>query len=373
MPRASRPTRAQIDLRAIHQNLRFIQKRVGASTVVMPVVKANAYGHGIQTVSTYLEGKGYGYFGVAYAEEGLQLREAGVRSPIHIFTLANAAQARLVVQHRLEPTLATLQSLRTLRSAAERSRRVVDIHVKVETGMNRIGVSPQDLPRLMAAIGRSRFVRVKAIYTHFAASDEPGSRFTKQQLARFEDALETLHRLGVRPMHVHAANSGAILRNPESYFSMVRPGIMMYGYSPVGEADPIAKIRPAMRFISEISQVKRINAGESVSYGRKFRANRRTVIGTIPVGYADGLLRGLSGKGMVLIRGSRRPMVGRICMDQIMVDCGTLDVRPGTEVVLFGSQGTRTISAWEQAKLVGTIPYELTCAVSARVPREYLS
>jgi len=239
--------------------------------------------------------------------------------------------------------------------------------------MNRIGVTPEDLPRVLASIGRSRRLRLKAVYTHFATSDEPNSAFVKRQRSRFEQALDLMDREHSVPDLIHAANSGAILRHPETYYSMVRPGIMTYGYSPAGESDHRVMLRPAMRLVSELAQVKRINPGESVSYGRKFRAKQRTVVGTVPLGYADGLFRALSDKGMVLLKGTRRPIIGRVCMDQIMIDCGSLDVRTGSEVVLIGRQGRRFISAWEHASRIGTIPYELTCAISARVPREYLS
>lgn len=345
---------------------------MGPRPIIMPVVKANAYGHGSSDVSRYLESRGFRYFGVAFPEEGIQLREAGISSPIHVFTLSTAAQAGKLVRFRLEPTVATPASLAVIRSAAEQARRTVDIHVKVETGMNRIGVSPGDLSSLLRAIGRSRRIRLKGVYTHFATSDEPRSAFVARQLRQFESALDIIRQAGAEPEVIHAANSGAILGHVDAHFSMVRPGIMMYGYSPAGPRDPRAPLRPAMRIVSEVAQVKRIQAGESVSYGRIFRARRPVTVGTIPIGYADGIFRGLSGRGWVLVRGVKRPIIGRVCMDQLMIDCGGLDVRPGTEVVLLGAQGRRRISAWETAALLRTIPYELTCAVSSRVPREYI-
>ncbi len=373
MPRASRPTRAQIDRRAILHNLRSVQSFVGRSTIVMPVVKANAYGHGIVEVSTFLEHAGFRYFGVANAEEGVLLRRAGITSPIHVFTLSTKEQAALIVRYRLEPTIATPESIRIISREAERSRRRVDVHLKIETGMNRIGIADTGVARALSSVARSRRLNLKGVYTHFATADIPRSGFVKQQLRRFDDALDTIRSQGAEPEMIHAANSGAIIGFPETRYTMVRPGIMMYGYSPAGPRDPRADLRPAMRFVSRVSQVKRISGGESVSYGRTFRARRPVTVATIPVGYADGVFRGLSGKGTVLVNGSRRPIIGRVCMDQIMIDCGRVDVSPGDEVVLIGRQGTRSVSAWDQALLLKTIPYELTCAVSARVPREYIS
>lgn len=339
----------------------------------MPVVKANAYGHGLTEVSLFLEQKGFGYFGVAYPEEGKRLRMAGITSAIHVFTLTHPTQAELVVRHRLEPTIAMAESLTALRSAAERARRTIDVHLKIETGMNRIGVREPELRDVLRSLGRSRRLRLKGVFTHLATSDQPGSVFVARQLDRFEAALEILRAEHAEPEVIHAANSGAILRHPRAHYSMVRPGIMMYGYSPVGAHDRRADLRPAMRIVSALAQVKRIGAGESVSYGRTFRARRSMVVGTVPIGYADGIFRSLSGKGQVLLHGTKRPMIGRVCMDQLMVDCGRLPVRPGSEVVLLGRQGARMISAWEVAGLLGTIPYELTCAVSDRVPREYVT
>ena len=339
----------------------------------MPVVKANAYGHGLVPVTRYLRENGYSTFGVAYPEEGAMLKTSGIDASVVVFTLPNAAQSRLVVDLGLEPTVATEESVEVLRSAAERENKHVDVHLKIETGMNRIGVRPGELASLLRRIAGSRRLRIRSVYTHFATSDRPRSRFVGDQKARFEAALEMLRREGVEPEHVHAANSGAILRYPETYYTMVRPGILTYGYSPFGEDDPLAKIAPAMRLRTEVAQVKRIATGESVSYGRTYRAKKPTTVATVPVGYADGLFRGLSGRGQVLVGGRRCQIIGRVCMDQTMVDCGAVRVRPGDEVVLIGKQGRQTLSAWEPASLLGTIPYELTCAVSGRVPREYIS
>ena len=373
MHRPSRPTFAEIHLPALASNLQAIQHHVSPGTIVMAVVKANAYGHGMLPVASYLEKHGAKYFGVAFAEEGAALRAAGVRLPIHVFAISVGEQAALCVRHRLEPTLASLDSVEAIRRAAERSRRTVDVHIKVETGMNRIGVRPDGLTPFLRALGKSRRLRVKGVYTHFATADVPGSAFVGIQLKRFHEFLEKVRQAGIEPELVHAANSGAILFRADAEFSMVRAGILTYGYSPSFRENLSLRVRPAMSLRTSVVQVKRIKAGESVSYGRRFRSRSGTTIATLPIGYGDGLFRSLTSKASVLLHGVHRPIVGTICMDQCMADCGTLDISTGDDVVVIGRQRTSTITAWDVARQAGTIPYEITCAVSARVPRVYMS
>ena len=374
MQRPSRPTAAIIRLPNLASNLRLIQRRVGRGIRVMAVVKANAYGHGIAEVGRYLEKHGTSYFGVAFAEEGAILRSAGIRSPIHVFALSIDSQAALCVRHRLEPTVATVDDVRSLNSAADRQRRSVPVHLKIDTGMNRIGVRSVELPEILKALGRARRLEVKGIYTHFATSDVPGSTFVDEQLSRFDRAVEAVLRAKLEPEVVHAANSGAILHRPDATYSMVRAGILMYGYSPTGGDDHTLEVRPALSLKTQVAMVKRVDGGETVSYGRRFRTSRQTTIATLPIGYADGLFRSLTNKGAgVLIEGRRYPIVGTICMDQCMIDCGDGDVRAGVEAVLIGASRRSQITAWDVAQIAGTIPYEVTCAISARVPRVYLS
>ncbi|MEK6650954.1 MAG: alanine racemase [Bacteroidota bacterium] len=374
MQRPSRPTVATIRLPNLASNLRLIQRRVGRGVGIMAVVKANAYGHGMVPVSRYLEDHGITAFGVAFAEEGATLRAEGIRSSILVFALSHDAQADLCIRHRLEPTVATADSIRSLQRAAERRRCTVNVHLKIDTGMNRVGIRPDDVPAILRELARARRLQVKGVYTHFATADEPDSPFAREQIARFDRAVESVIKAGVEPEVVHAANSGAILHQPDAVYSIVRAGILMYGYSPSGPDDRTLAVRPALTWTTRVAMVKRIAAGESVSYGQRFRADRSTIIATIPVGYADGLFRSLTGRGAgVLIHGRRFPIVGTICMDQCMVDCGEEDVRRGDEVVLIGRSKTESITAWDMAKIAGTIPYEVTCAISARVPRAYQS
>lgn len=374
MQRPSRPTAAIIRLPILTSNLRLIQRRVGRGVRIMAVVKANAYGHGMVPVSRYLEAHGISDFGVAFAEEGATLRAEGILSAIHVFALSHDAQADLCVRHRLEATVATSDSIRSLQRTAERRRRTVRVHLKIDTGMNRVGIRPDEVPAILRELGRARRLELKGVYTHFATADEPGSPFVREQIARFDRAIESVIKAGLEPEVVHAANSGAILHQRDAVYSMVRPGILMYGYSPSGPDDHTLAVQPALTWKTRVAMVKRIAAGESVSYGQRFRADRPTTVATIPVGYADGLFRSLTGKDAgVLLHGRRFPIVGTICMDQCMVDCGEEDVRAGDEVVLIGRSNDETITAWDVAKIAGTIPYEVTCAISARVPRAYQS
>lgn len=368
----TRPTAAHIHLPTLLHNLRSIQRRVGRGVRVMAVVKANAYGHGMVPVSRYLVENGVTDLGVAFAEEGVALRLAGIRAPIHVFALSDAAQAELCVTHRLDATVATAMDIRTMQRAAERLSRTVAVHVKIETGMNRIGVRAAELPAVLRALARAPRVQLKGVYTHFATSDVPGSPYVGRQLSRFDAALESILRSGAEPEVIHAANSGAILHRPDAMYSMVRTGILMYGYSPSGPGDRTLAVRPALSLTTRVAQVKWIERGETVSYGRRYRTSRPTTIATIPLGYADGLFRSLTNRGAeVLIEGRRFPIVGTICMDQCMVDCGGADITVGDRAIVIGRSSSSIITAWDVAKRAETIPYEVTCAISARVPRVY--
>jgi len=369
VPTPTRPTVAEIDLHALAHNLKGVRRRVGRDVKVMAVVKANAYGHGIAEVSTFLQHQTVDYFGVANAEEGVTLREAGITAPIHIFTIPATTQIAACTSFGLEPTVCTETEARLLNAQAQRSRKSLSVHIKVDTGMNRIGVRLRDLGKFVRILGSLRRLEIKGVYTHFAAADRRDKTFSRQQLDLFHQALDTLRVAGVAPEVVHCAGSAGILDLPESYFSMVRPGIMLYGYYPSAETTESVPLKPVLTLKSRVSLVKWIEPGESVSYGRRFIARRRTKIATLPVGYADGYMRLLTGQSEVLIGGHIVPTVGTICMDQLMVDVGTNNVRVGDEAVLIGRQGRKLISAWDLASKVGTIPYEICTNISSRVPR----
>lgn len=361
---------AEIDLSAIAYNLRGIKKRVGNGTKVMAVVKANAYGHGIELVAPFVESAGLAdYFGVAFAEEGVVLRKAGLRKPIHVFTVPFEHQAPLYTEFDLEPTVSSIQEIAFLDRVAAKAKKTIPIHIKIDTGMNRIGVKPAELESLVSALNKAKRLVVRGVFTHFATADEANKQFLMHQIEEFRRQLDRIRQMGLEPGLVHCANSASILDVPESLFSMVRPGVMMYGYYPSRTTSESIPLKVAMTLKSRVSLVKWIGPGESVSYGRRFIATKRTRIATIPVGYADGYTRLLSGKAGVLIRGKKYAIAGTICMDQLMADVGSDEVMPGDEVVLIGSQGAEQISAWDLASSLGTIPYEICCAISSRVPR----
>lgn len=370
-PRALlRPTFAEIDLSAIAFNLRGVRKKVGSGTKIMAVVKANAYGHGIELIAPFVESSGLAdHFGVAFPEEGITLRNAGIKKPIHVFTVPFAHQAGWFTEYALEPTVSSATEIAFLERSAVKARKTLSIHLKIDTGMNRIGVKPADLESVVSALGKTRRLAVQGVFTHFANADEANKQFLMHQLDEFRRQLERLRQLGVDPGLVHCANSASIIDVPDSTFSMVRPGVMMYGYYPSRTTSESIPLKVAMTLKTQVALVKWIGPGESVSYGRRFVTTRRTQIATLPIGYADGYTRLLSGKAEVLIRGKRFPIAGTICMDQLMVDVGSEEVRPGDEAVLIGSQGDQRISAWDLATSLGTIPYEICCAISSRVPR----
>lgn len=368
---SSRPTRAEVDLSAIAENLGAIRKKIGKTTKILAVVKANAYGHGDAVVAGTIERKQADYFGVAIVEEGIALRKSGVAKPILVFTVPVKDQIESFFDFGLEPTVSSIDDARLLERVALKRKRTIEVHLKIDTGMNRIGVKPKDLGSFLDALASLKRVAMKGVYTHFATAEEKDKTYTLQQFALFQDALETLRMHGLVPELVHCANSAAVLDLPQTYCSMVRPGLAMYGYYPSRECSRSVVLRPAMTVTTRVSLVKSIDTGESVSYGRRFIAGKRTRIATVPVGYADGYSRLLTGKSSVLIHGTRFPVVGTICMDMMMVNVGDADVSVGDKVTLMGTDDGREISCWELAEKLGTIPYEVLCGFSARIPRTY--
>lgn len=365
-------TFAEIDLNAIAYNLRGVRKRVGKGVKILAVVKANAYGHGIQQVSKFVIQHGCAdYLGVAFPEEGVQIREAGVKAPIHAFALPSQRQIELFFDYNIEPTISTINESKWLNTVGQKRKKTIPVHLKIDTGMSRLGVTVAELPEFLKTLARLQRIEIKGVFTHFATADETDKTFSKKQLSDFHHALEILIQQGIEPELIHCANSATILDLPEACFSMVRPGVMMYGHYPSHETTESIPLKPAMVVKSRVSMVKRIQAGDSVSYGRRFIAQQPTTIANIPIGYADGYFRLLTNKSQVLIGGTAFPVVGSICMDQMMANVGDADIRVGDEVVIFGKQGKNQITALQLADILGTIPYEICCAISARVPRIY--
>ncbi|MCL6620344.1 MAG: alanine racemase, partial [Thermomonas hydrothermalis] len=341
-PMQQRPTRIVVDLDALAGNLRAIRAHVGVP--VMAIVKANAYGHGLVPVARHLQQQGVGQFGVAFVEEGITLRRAGIDAPILVLGGILGRQAAQLIQHDLEITVSSLDKLRQVEAAAEALGRKAVIHLKIDTGMERIGVHSYSCGPLIEAAVASRWCQIKGIYSHLACADDPASPMTALQLERFHDACAHFERLSV-PMPIrHLANSGGVLHFPATWLDMVRPGILLYGVLPDPAAQRNVPVVPVLSLISQVVYFKVVRAGNPVSYGATWAPPQDTRVITIPLGYGDGWPRALSNRGEVLVRGQRRPIVGRICMDQFMVDLGPDGTAyNGDDVVLIGCQGGQCI------------------------------
>ncbi len=368
-----RQTYAEIDLSAIAANVEIACRFAGPASKVMAVVKADAYGHGAVPVAKAAIGAGAAWLGVAMPEEAVCLRAEGIACPILVLGPIAPEQAELVAIHRLDQCLSDVSQADALDRAARKHGRVLSLHLKVDTGMGRVGVRPAEARRVAEKIRAFPSLHLVGLMTHFAEAEADDHAFAHEQLARFAEACQGLAAAGI-PMPIrHAANSAGLLFLPESHLDLVRPGIMLYGCHPRGrDRAEDAPLRPALRLRTAISQLHDALRGESVSYGRTFIAPRDMRVATLPVGYADGVGRLLSNKGQVLIRGRRAPILGRICMDMMMADVtGVGDARVGDEAVLIGRQGTEAISADEVAELQGTISYEVLSRIGTRVPRVY--
>lgn len=357
-----RPTWAEVDLGALESNIRRLRARVGRGVKLLFVVKANAYGHGAVACAKRAQKRRLAdWLGVSSVEEGVILRESGVKLPILVLGSLYPFESFLAgVEHRLTPTVASVEAARRLAQAARQLGRAVDCHLKVDTGMGRIGMSPAALEEAVRFLSSEPRVRVQGVYTHLACA-ESDAAYTRAQLKRFQSVLPLVSA----PL-VHAANSAGALKHPASRFDMVRPGLACYGlYSGF---DPVLSLK------SKIVFLKTLPKGAAVSYGATWRSRGRRRLATIPAGYADGVPRRLSNRGLVLIGGKRCPIVGAVTMDMLMVDATDAPrARVGDDVVLLGRQGREEITAGEWAKRLGTIPYEVTTSISARVPRVYLS
>lgn len=362
-----------VNLAAIRNNYHVLRDRVPAAVRVMPVIKADAYGHGMLQVAKTLQAEGVEYFAVALAEEGIALREAGITARILILGATMKAAVSDAVANDLTQTVFSEEMLSWIDREAALQHKTARVHIKLDTGMNRIGLrTKEEATRLSKAIAAAEHVKVTGIYTHFAAADEPmedGSlnAYSRQQLERFKELRSCFDEA----IPAHVANSAMSLLAPEAYFSMIREGISLYGYPPVKTDLSFA---PALRWVSEVVHIKTVKAGETIGYGRSFTAERDMRIATVAVGYGDGYHRAISNRGEMLICGKRAPIVGRVCMDQTMVDVTYIpEAAIGEEAVLIGSQQNDTITAEEVALWADTISYEVLLGITARVPRLYLN
>jgi alanine racemase len=370
LERPGRPTWVEIDLQAIAHNVRRLVSWVGPAVKVMAVLKADGYGYGAIKVARTALNNGAAWLGVACLGEALALRRAGIAAPILILGFTPAWQAREAVLHDVAVTVFSSEVADALSRAAVDLGRLAQVHVKVDTGMGRLGLLPQHASGFVQSLQGLTGLHVDGIFTHMAAADDADLGYTRLQLAQFDEILSTLRDMGLLPQHIHAANSACLLRLPESHYNMVRPGIALYGLNPSSEAPCPPDMRPALAFKCQVAQVKDLPSGSFISYGRTFCTDRPSRIAVIPVGYADGFRRAPAHWGEVLVRGCRAPIVGRVCMDQTMIDVTDIPrVRQGDEVVLIGTQGHEAITVDQVAHQLGTVNYEVVSEILARVPR----
>lgn len=366
-----RPTVAIVNLSYLKQNYLNIRKQVKTAKV-MAVVKADAYGHGVKPVVDALNSlsKSPEYYAVAIAEEGIELRKNKVKQPILVFEPVSEENIEEIIQYNLIPTIFNFNHIKILKKNSGSKK--IKVHIKIDTGMGRLGVSSDEAFNFIFDVSKLNFISIDGIYTHFATSDEKDKSYAYLQLERFNKIIEKLKTEKIYYGLAHAANSGAIIDMPETYFDMVRPGISLYGYYPSMETSESIKLFPVMSLISAVSDIKKIKAGDSVSYGRKFIAKKNTRIASIPIGYADGFNRNLTNNACAIINGKIFKQVGQVTMDRIMFEIGNSKVNVGDLVILLGKEKDKKITAWDWSKVLNTIPYEITCSISKRVPRAYV-
>jgi alanine racemase len=384
-----RPTTARVDLRAIQSNYRaiadhLVRERPSRPPGIIAVVKANAYGHGAGEVARALENAGADLLACADIEEGAALRGAGVRARILVFGALSVSDLDGLFELGLTPTISTPSASRAVQAAAARRNMRVRYHLKIDTGMNRLGFRHDNLRRTLPEVFASPNLELEAIYTHFATADDAESPLFGEQRTRFDEAVAAVEelrldrdpqRVALRTAYLHAANSAALLRDSRVWYDRVRPGLLLYGLVPAPLASTLP-LTPAMSLVSRVVAVKGVRAGEGVGYGVRFTAGQPATIAIVPAGYADGLDLRLAGRGAVLIRGRRAPIIGSVCMDMLMADVTGLDVSPGDEVVIIGSQKLANgdedrIDVREMAAAIGTIPYEILSRIGSRIERVY--
>lgn len=369
-PWAHRPTRVEIDLKALKHNFYQAQRLAGPGQGVLAVVKADAYGHGAAHVAMALQDVGVEMFGVAIVEEGVALRKAGVVCPILVLGGLYPGQEENLLRYGLVPTLFDTNVARRLDSCARASGVVLPYHMKVDTGMSRVGFRPEELPGVLEELGELSGLRMDGLFSHLAMADEPENTVNQQQVEVFRGCLARVRQAGFMPRYVHLSNSAALLTREVPECNLSRPGILLYGALPSPAFAGRFDLKPVMSFRTRVAQIRKVPKGTGVSYGHRFVANRPTVLAVIPVGYADGYSRQLSNVGEMLIRGQRARVAGTVCMDWTMVDVTDIpDVTVGDDVTLLGCDNGQCITADEWAERIGTISYEVFCQFSKRVPR----
>lgn len=366
---------AEIDLEALRENLAWLRHRVGPDVRIMTVVKADAYGHGLKQIAALLMQSGTDIFGVANLAEARSIRSVGRGWPVLMLGACLPEEVEVAVRDDVMPTLSSLEEARRFSRAAVRLDKTVNAHIKIDTGMGRLGISPDQAIDLVARASRLPGVRIAGLFTHYASAEDDAA-FSRRQRIRFSGVLDELAAHGIEVPLIHANNSGAVLHEPDSLFNLVRPGLLVYGVVPPGRRAHVSTLqrhlRPALALKCRVSLVKDIGRGTSLSYGGTFVAPGPMRIATVSAGYGDGFPRSGSNRAEVLIRGRRCRVLGRVTMDQTIVDISTVPrVRAGDEVVLVGCQGRGEIGVTELAGWCGTVPWEIFTGISYRVPRTY--
>jgi len=369
---SGRPTVAEIDLNALAFNYRQLRRRVPKSVGLLAVVKADAYGHGAVPISLKLERLGVKYLGVAFPDEGVELRRGGVKAPILIFGGIFEGDADKIFRFRLTPVAFRKDALKLLCREAEKRKKRARVHLKVDTGMGRLGVPFSLWSDFLKEVKGFSGIDVEGILSHFAMTEEEEENFTSHQWERFQVAVKAAEAAGVCCKYLHMASSAMLTASPSYHGNLVRPGIMLYGSYPSPRFQKLIQLKPVMTLKTGIHFLKSVPLGSRISYGGTFVTRRESLIATLPIGYADGYSRALSNRGQVLVRGKRAPVIGKVCMDFIMVDVTQIpNVSLGDEVVLMGKQGKEQITAEEIADKINSISYEVFCSVGKRVPRIY--
>jgi len=376
-PEKIRPVWAEIDLAALTHNLTEVKRLVGPKVEIMAVVKAEAYGHGAVEVARTAIKAGATWLGVSLPEEGIALRQGGIQAPILVFQPLQSTQAAIFLDYNLTATVCLLDAAVALSREAVKRRleTPVAVHVKVDTGMGRVGIPYQDAGSFFKSLSVLPLIKATGIYSHLATADHQDKTFAKTQIERFDGVVKRLINAGVELEKIHLANSAGIIDLPDSYYNMVRPGIMLYGLMPSDclENPNQVKLKPVFSLKTKAIFIKKVLQGTGISYGLRYQAQKDTTIVTIPIGYADGWSRILSNKVAVLIRGKRYPIVGTICMDQCMIDVDDEPIEIGQEITLIGSEGSQAITVDDVAQILGTINYEVTCMLGDRIPRVFLN
>lgn len=371
----NRPTYAEINLQQLSSNLKEIRNKVN-SAQVMPVLKANAYGHGLVEVALHLETENCCYYGLALVEEALELRKHGIKTPLLVFGSFFSEQIDLFLKHDITLTISSYEQLTEVESAAEKINKHALVHLKIDTGMGRIGFQlSEDFDKLFSLIKKLKWTTIEGVYSHFASSESKDLSFSLKQLHHFKEFLEYYKSFfGKLPIYQHIANSGGILNLPDSYFNLVRPGVLFYGSSPSHEPIPslAINIKPALSWKTRIAFTKTVPVSTPISYGSRWTSPLQTRIATLPVGYGDGYHRHMTGKAQVLIHGKLHNVVGTICMDQIMVDLKDTPAKAGDEVLLLGAQKQNHIFCENLAKWSDTVSHEVFTSINQRVSRKYV-